>query len=79
MRKKGIEWDAEKMEVRKVFWRPKYGDTYFTADFSYVLGSVWAGSNSDLIELDYNNCFKTREEAQKYADEFARLLRERPL
>lgn len=80
MREKGIEWDAEKMEVRKVFWKPKwYGEYWSICLPGKIERCTRTGDESNNIRLKANNYFKTEEEAQKYADEFARLLRERPL
>ena len=81
MHSKGKDWDDVNMEVIPYVWKPKEGDLYWY--FNHLLHTHCyrfnRGSDFDTEVIKANNCFKTEEEAQKYADEFKRILKERRL
>lgn len=80
MAKKGYKWNAKEKKVEMIRWRAKGSGKYY---YLYEIDSA-----SDCIEdyspIDYErwnigNYFKTKEEAQKYADKFKEILKERSL
>lgn len=76
------DWDADKKQIVDYRWKPKSGEVYYSIDYSFYIqidSLVWCGDALDEIHFSNWNCFKTREEAQKYADKFIELLKERKL
>ena len=69
------------MEVIPYVWKPQNGEKYWLIHTHFeVRFSFYDQNNGSCFDdiKDYN-CFKTEEEAQKYADEFKRILKERKL
>ena len=81
MHSNGKDWDEVNMKVIPYVWKPKEGELYWY--FNHLLHTHCyrfdRGSGSDTEAIKANNCFKTEEEAQKYAEEFKRILKERNL
>lgn len=76
----GKDWDADKREIVDYKWKPKVGDTYYYIDcFFNVVDDHWSDGRLDNSAYNNGNCFKTEEEAQKYADKFSEILKERKL
>ena len=76
----GKDWDSDKKQIVEYILKPKIGETYYFINFLLdVVGDRW--TNDRVNNLVYNrcNCFKTKEEAQKYADKFSEILKERKL
>ena len=58
----------------------KDGEDYYVINtFFKVLRFTWQSYSFDFDLLKSGNCFKTEEEAQKYADKFSEILKERKL
>lgn len=78
----GKDWDADKKQIVDYKWKPNYIEVYYHIDYSFDIqidSLVWYGDALDEICFSNGNCFKTKEEAQKYADKFIELLKERKL
>ena len=81
MKEEGYEWDAEKKEVRKIRWKPKYGDTYFRPrydscdDLFCVLKDEWEQCSLDHRIYRYGWCFQTKEECQSLCDKLNEAIR----
>lgn len=76
----GKDWDADKREIVDYKWKPKVGDTYYYISYGFEAAGVhWSGDYGDNLVYNSGNCFKTEEEAQKYADKFSEILKERKL
>ena len=76
----GKDWDADKREIVGYKWKPKTGDTYYYISYGFEAAGVhWSGDYGDNLVYNSGNCFKTEEEAQKYADKFSEILKERKL
>ena len=78
----GKDWDADKKQIVDYRWKPKCREVYYRINYSLGIkidSFVWYGEALDEIYFSNGNCFKTREEAQKYADKFVEMLKERKL
>ena len=76
----GKDWDADKKQIVDYQCKPKEGDTYYYIDcFLDVVDDIWSDDRMDALVYTSGNCFKTKEEAQKYADKFSEILKERKL
>lgn len=78
----GKDWDADKKQIVEYKWKPKYREVYYRINYSFDIqidSLFWYGDALDEIHFSNGNCFKTKEEAQKYADKFVELLKERKL
>ena len=74
------DWDAVNKRIVEYKWRPKHGEPYYMINTLFnVLKCTWLSSGFDFDLLVNRNCFKTEEEAQKYADKFSEILKERKL
>ena len=76
----GKDWDADKKQIVDYRRKPKIGDAYYYIDcFLDVVDDIWSDDRMDDLVYTSGNCFKTKEEAQKYADKFSKILKERTL
>ena len=76
----GKDWDADKKQIVDYKWKPKVGDNYYYIDlFLDVVDDIWSDDRMDALVYTSGNCFRTKEEAQKYADKFSEILKERKL
>ena len=76
----GKDWDAYKKQIVDYQCKPKVGDTYYYIDlFLDVVDDIWSDDRMDALVYTSGNCFKTKEEAQKYADKFSEILKDRKL
>ena len=75
-----LRWDEEAKEVLDLKWKPKFGEKYFSFD-SHMQPAcfIWAHTMNDEHCYLTNKCFKTLEEAEKYAKKFAEILKNRDL
>ena len=81
MRSNGLDWDEVNMKVIPYVWKPKAGEKYWTIfnNLKVCFGFYDPNNKCCFDDIKYYNCFKTEEEAQKYADEFKRIFKERRL
>ena len=76
----GKDWDAVNKRIVEYRWQPKDGEDYYVINTLFkVLRFTWQSYSFDFGLLKSGNCFKTEEEAQKYADKFSEILKERKL
>ena len=76
----GKDWDADKKQIVDYSWKPKIGETYYFISWGFdVLDNPWSYDYWEKLAYNKGNCFKTKEEAQKYADKFIEILKERKL
>lgn len=76
----GKDWDADNKQIVDYKWEPKIGETCYYIDcFLDVVDDHWSDDRLDNLVRNSGNCFKTKEEAQKYADKFSEILKERKL
>ena len=76
----GKDWDADNKRIVDYKWKPKIGETYYFIDcYIEVVDNPWSDDYWDNLDYNNGNCFKTKEEAQKYADKFIEILKERKL
>ena len=74
------DWDADKNQIVDYQCKPKIGDNYYYIDcFLDVIDDIWSDDRMDALVYTSGNCFKTKEEAQKYADKFSEILKEKKL
>lgn len=76
----GKDWDADKKEIVGYKWKPEIGETYYCVNGNInATSEYWTGIDWDVLTYNNGNCFKTKYEAQKYADKFSEILKERKL
>ena len=76
----GKDWDAENKQIVDCRRKPKIGDAYYYIDcFLDVVDDIWSDDRMDALVYTSGNCFKTKDEAKKYADKFSEILKERKL
>ena len=76
----GKDWDADKKQIVDYKRKPNIGDNYYYIDcFLDVVDDLWSDDRMDDLVYTSGNCFKTKEEAQKYADKFSEILKDRKL
>ena len=76
----GKDWDAYNKQIVEYRWKPNYREVYYRINYSFGIkidSLFWYDDALDEIYFSNGNCFKTKEEAQKYADKFVELLKER--
>ena len=80
LKENSLRWDEEAKEILDLKWKPKRGEKYFSFDF-YMKPAcfIWAHTMNDEHCYLTNKCFKTLEEAEKYAKKIAELLKNREL
>ena len=75
-----LRWDEEAKEILDLKWKPKPGEKYFSFDSRMQPACfIWADTRNDEHCYLNNKCFKTIEEAEKYAKKFAEILKNRDL
>lgn len=76
----GKDWDADNKLIIDYQWKPKVGESYYYIDcYLEVVDDHWSDDRFDNLVRNSGNCFKTKEEAQKYAYKFSEILKERKL
>lgn len=76
----GKDWDADKKQIVDYQCKPKIGDNYYYIDcFLDVVDDIWSDDRMDALVYTSRNCFKTKEKAQRYADKFSEILKDRKL
>ena len=76
----GKDWDADKKQIVDYRCKPKVGDAYYYIDcFLDIVDDIWSDDRMDALVYTSGNCFKTKEEAHKYADKFIEILKDRKL
>jgi len=81
LKKKGLRWNSETgvIEVNRL-WRARLGEIYFFINSNGELYPEKELNNKiDNMRWKIGNYFSTENEAQKYADEFKRMLKGRTL
>ena len=78
-----LEQQIEKLkEIRNSneVWMPSDGESYFLIekDFS-VRYDRWSNHDADYELMGIGNLFKTQQEAEKYAEHFKQILKNREL
>lgn len=69
-------WNAEKKQLEDIRWRPEEGEPYFFIDKSFNVDCIRYLHEYDCGRIETNNCFKTKEAAQPYADKFKDMLKQ---
>ena len=80
LKESSLRWDQEAKEILDLKWKPKPGEKYFSFDSRMQPACfIWADTRNDEHCYLNNKCFKTIEEAEKYAKKFAEILKNRDL
>lgn len=79
IKEEGLEWDADKKELVKLRWKPKYNEEYWCPSWLYSDGVVpffdqWSNSNTDNIYLNKGWVYKTEEECQAFCDKLNQTI-----
>ena len=81
MHSKGLDFDEINYKVISYVWKPKDGEVYWYVDCNMNVLSRFYRKDSclDSLNIESNNFFETKKLAQKYAEEFNKILKERKL
>ena len=80
LKENSLRWDEEAKEILDLKWKPKQCEKYFSFDCHMQPACfIWAHTMNDEHCYLTNKCFKTLEEAEKYAKKFAEILKNRDL
>ena len=80
LKENSLRWDEEAKEILDLKWKPKLGEKYFSFDFHMQPSCfVWSDTRNDEHCYLNNKCFKTFEEAEKYAKKIAEILKNREI
>lgn len=74
----GVTYSEIKKEVEKVKvkWRPTEDDRYYyIRDIGDIRSCFWSESSWDYYRFDFNNCFKTKEEAEEKLEKIKEVLK----
>ena len=78
LKENSLRWDEEAKELLDLKWKPKRGEKYFSFDlYMHPICFIWLDTMNDENCYLNNKCFKTFEEAEKYAKKFAEILKNR--
>lgn len=73
--KRGYVWDAEKLELRKKRWRAKKDEKYWVINERCgVVPYFEEGHSFDTRRYKVGNYFRTKEEAEKVAEEIRKIF-----
>ena len=80
LKENSLRWDEEAKEILDLKWKPKFGEKYFSFDlYMHPICFIWLDTRNDEHCYLNNKCFKTLEEAEKYAKKIAEILKNREL
>ena len=80
LKENSLRWDEESKELLDLKWKPKRGEKYFSFDlYMHPICFIWLDTRNDESCYLNNKCFKTLEEAEKYAKKIAEILKNRDL
>ena len=80
LKENSLRWDEEAKELMDLKWKPKRGEKYFSFDlYMHPICFIWLDTMNDENCYLNNKCFKTLEEAEKYAKKIAEILKNRDL
>lgn len=69
-------WNAENKQLEDIKWKPKECENYWFVDYDGgVIGKTFENTFYDRIRVGANNCFRTEEAAQPYADQIKEILK----
>lgn len=71
----GKKWNQNTKKLEDIRWTPKKGDKYFFIDCFGIIQCTINLAAVDSFRIETNNCFKTEEAAQPYADKFKEILK----
>ena len=80
LKESSLRWDEEAKKILDLKWKPKRGEKYFSFDlYMHPICFIWLDTRNDESCYLNNKCFKTLEEAEKYAKKIAEILKNRDL
>lgn len=73
----GKRWNADTKQLEDIRWKPKHGETYWYVDEKFtVLEEAYSKNcNYDANNVEVNNCFRSKEAAQKVADQIKEIFK----
>lgn len=75
----GKRWNPSTMQIEKLRWKPKAGESYFAILLQQVPEIVhysWTGDSLDMHFYKMGNCFKTKEKVMAKLEQIKKLLLE---
>jgi hypothetical protein len=79
LKEEGYEWDANKKELVKVKWKPKYNEEYWCPSWLYSDGIIpyfaqWSNSKADNIYQNKGWVFRTKEECEQFCSKLNNVI-----
>lgn len=76
--RQGYKWNAEEKKLEKKLWRAEDNGFYYIISYDLSVNLIQEKNDyADNIYYDIKNYFKTKDEAQQYADKIKELLQNR--
>ena len=75
----GRRWNPDTMQIEKLRWKPKKGETYFSIllrQVPEIAHYSWDGCKLDTKFYEMGNCFKTEEEVLAKFEQIKKILLE---
>ena len=75
----GKQWNPNTMQIEKLRWKPKAGESYFAILLQQVPEIAhysWTGDSLDMNFYKMGNCFRTIEEVQAKLEQIKKILLE---
>lgn len=74
----GLEWDAEKKQIVKLKWKPKFEEVYYTPSFNEFGFEQnvyrWGKDDIDSKLYEMGWVFRTKQECQAFCDRLNKVL-----
>lgn len=73
----GKTWNADTKQLEDIRWKPKHGETYWYVyeKFTVFDETYSKNCNFDANNVEVNNCFRSKEAAQKVADQIKEIFK----
>lgn len=73
----GKRWNEETKQLEDIRWKPKHGETYWYVyeKFTVLEETYSKNCNFDANNVGVNNCFRSKEAAQKVADQIKEIFK----
>lgn len=74
----GKQWNSEKKCLEEYVWKPKYGEPFYFIHIDFkVLCSTYYNTLLDNNMILVDNCFQTKEQAERKAKELKEVLKKK--
>lgn len=71
----GKIWNRETLQWEKYRWNPKSGEEYWYISYTGLVHNTIYNTTTDIIMVEFGNCFQTKEQAEKATEKVKELLK----